>query len=370
MPTLALYDISTDFSCFVASQSSEVQEILGYIQTISPVKTATFSPTKYFNCNIQRSGRVVRAVCFNPAKRPLLEKYQKGRTAVRLHNITSSNKDDIESIIIQNNTTVQPVVVPFVYQDAATSSSLPSLSSLQEVSKEQLVDVKAKVSSITAVKTINSRYGYALQRQEVILVDHTTSIKLILWQEHCNKLEDQKTYALQNLRLKESNGSRYLNTLKSEQFLFKEIPSFTQDLAQVTTEIESLTQRKVSGKIIGVQHASKSLSCTSCKKKVTVKSNGKIANCQSCKMMMRVTSCQPQWFLKVLFQNTQNINDKLALTLFHHEVDKLASFLRDVNLNIISEEDFIFHLLENESSFCITYDTASNKLIEVSLEAI
>ena len=164
MPTLALYDISTDFSCFVASQSSEVQEILGYIQTISPVKTATFSPTKYFNCNIQRSDRVVRVVCFNPAKRPLLEKYQKGRTAVRLHNITSSNKDDIESIIIQNNTTVQPVVVPFVYQDAATSSSLPSLSSLQVVSKEQLVDVKAKVSSITAVKTINSRYGYALQR--------------------------------------------------------------------------------------------------------------------------------------------------------------------------------------------------------------
>ena len=188
-----------------------------------------------------------------------------------------------------------------------------------------MLDVKAKVSSITAVKTINSRYGYALQRQEVILVDHTTSIKLILWQEHCNKLEDQKTYALQNLRLKESNGSRYLNTPKSEQFLFKEIPSFTQDLAQVTTEIESLTQRKVSGKIIGVQHASKSLSCTSCKK-VTVKSN--------------------------------------------HEVDKLASFLPDVNPNIISEEDFIFHLLDNESSFCITYDTASNKLIEVSLEAI
>ena len=326
MPTLALYDISTDFSCFVASKSSEVQEILGYIQTISPVKKATFSPTKYFNCNIQRSDRVVRAVCFNPAKRPLLEKYQKGRTAVRLHNITSFIKDDSESIIIQNNTTVQPVVVPFAHQDAATSSSLPSLSSLQEVSKEQLLDVKAKVSSITAVKTINSRYGYALQRQEVILVDHTTSIKLILWQEHCKKLEDQKTYALQNLRLKESNGSRYLNTPKSEQFLFKEIPSFTQDLAQVTTEIESLTQRKVSGKIIGVQHASKSLSCTSCKKKVTVKSN--------------------------------------------HEVDKLASFLPDVNPNIISEEDFIFHLLDNESSFCITYDTASNKLIEVSLEAI
>ena len=370
MPTLALYHITTDFSCFVASQSSEVLEILGYIQTISPVKKATFSPTKYFNCNIQRSDKVVRAVCFNPAKRPLLEKYHKGKTAVRLHNIRSAIKDDVESIIIQNNTTVQPVVVPFVYKDAAISSSLQSLASLQEVSKEQLVDVKAKVSSITGVKTINSRYGDALQKQEVILVDHTTSIKLILWQEHCNKLENQKTYALQNLRLKESNGARYLNTPKSEEFLFKEVPSFTQDLAPVTTEVESLTQGKISAKVIGVQNASKSLSCTSCKKKVTVKSNGKIATCQSCKMMMRVTSCQSQWFLKVLFQNTQNINDKLALTLFHPEVHKLASLLPDVNLDITSEEDFIFHLLDNESSLCITYDTASHKLLEVLLEAI
>ena len=59
-----------------------------------------------------------------------------------------------------------------------------------------------------------------------------------------------------------------------------------------------------------------------------------------------------------------------GFTLFNHEVDTLASFLPDVNLNIISEEDFIFHLLDNESSFFITYDTASNKVIEVSLEAI
>ena len=43
-----------------------------------------------------------------------------------------------------------------------------------------------------------------------------------------------------------------LNTLKSEQFLYKEIPPFTQDLAQVTTEMESLTPNKISAKLIGI----------------------------------------------------------------------------------------------------------------------
>jgi len=73
---------------------------------------------------------------------------------------------------------------------------------------------------------------------------------------------------------------------------------------------------------------------------------------------------------KVLFQNTQNRNDKLALKLFHPEVHKLAAIVPSINLNITSEEELILDLLEIESSFCITYDTASNKLMEVSLEAI
>ena len=87
-------------------------------------------------------------------------------------------------------------------------------------------------------------------------------------------------------------------------------------------------------------------------------------------MMMKTSSCEFQWFLKVLFQNTQNRNDKLALTLFHPEVHKLAALVPSINLNITSEEELILDLLEIESSFCITYDTASNKLMEVSLEAI
>ena len=88
--------------------------------------------------------------------------------------------------------------------------------------------------------------------------------------------------------------------------------------------------------------------------------------------MMKTSSCESQGFLKVLFQNTHNITDKLALalTLFQPEVYKLAALVPNVNLNITSEEEFILDLLDIEANFCITYDTASNKLMEVSLEAI
>ena len=41
------------------------------------------------------------------------------------------------------------------------------------------------------------------------------------------------------------------------------------------------------------------------------------------------------------FQNTHNINDKLALTVFHPEVHKLAALVPSINLDITSEEELI-----------------------------
>lgn len=71
--------------------------------------------------------------------------------------------------------------------------------------------------------------------------------------------------------------STNLNTLKSEQFLYTKLP-------HATTEMESLTQNKISAKLIGVLNTSKNLSCASCKK-ASFKSIGKIATCPSYKMM-------------------------------------------------------------------------------------
>lgn len=121
---------------------------------------------------------------------------------------------------------------------------------------------------------------------------------------------------LKTRRLKETNGICYLNNPKSEEFLHKEIPPFTQNLAQATTEMESLTQNRISAKLIGIQNASKTLSCASCKKKVSVKSNGNIATCPSCKMMMKTSSCKSQWFLKCFSRTLRTEMTSLHLSSF------------------------------------------------------
>ena len=72
---------------------------------------------------------------------------------LRFHLASNLIKDEVESVVIQNNTKMQPVVLPFSYKDISIMSSLPILASLQDVSLEQLVEVKAKPTRLTAVKT-------------------------------------------------------------------------------------------------------------------------------------------------------------------------------------------------------------------------
>ena len=103
----------------------------------------------------------------------------------KTHNVRSTVKDGIESIIIiYNNPTIEPATVSFPHNHAEESSSLPSLATLQVASIEQWVQIKTKVSNITGIKEIKGRYGQTLQKQEVILVDHTISVKFVLRQEH------------------------------------------------------------------------------------------------------------------------------------------------------------------------------------------
>lgn len=64
---------------------------------------------------------------------------------------------------------------------------------------------------------------------------------------------------------------------------------------------------------MGIQTISKHLLC--CKyKKVEVKTCEKNASCSSCQFIPRGAPCHPQWFLRMLFQNTDSIEENVLLS--------------------------------------------------------
>lgn len=297
-----------------------------------------------------------------------MQDIQKCKSPVRVQNFRSSFSYGKEDVIIMKQTNITPIAATtdFVYSDELDSVSLgTNIANLSNIAPEQLVCLKANVAEISSVKSITTQYGKTLRKQEVFLTDPMGSIKLILWENHVNTLESNKTYKLQNLRLKYSKGERYLNTAKSEEFHYEQTPMFEGKLAVVDHGIGDLSASKICGEIIGVHSASKNLSCVSCSKKVKAKSE-KIGNCENCKLMQKLDSCSSQWYLRVLVQNKDLKSQKVRLSMFNQCVKKLCKYLGShVNVNTISEEEIVFFILESGKSFNITYDNVDNKMTDI-----
>ena len=98
---------------------------------------------------------------------------------------------------------------------------------LEKLAAEQLVTIKAQVAQMSAAKTLRTQHQGVLKKQELLIRDSTTSVKLFLWENNVDMLELNKTYILQNIKIKRSKNEMYLNTTKADKFTFSETTAFT-----------------------------------------------------------------------------------------------------------------------------------------------
>ena len=128
-----------------------------------------------------------------------------------------------------------------------------SISTLNNVASENLITIKVQVVNIAATKVVNMQYQRTLKKQEVLIRDPTSSIKVILWESYVNTLNLNSTYIFRNLKVKLSKdkNERHLNTAKDVSFKAKKTAPFTQPLIDVNRELVSMVTSTTNGKIIG-----------------------------------------------------------------------------------------------------------------------
>ena len=69
----------------------------------------------------------------------------------------------------------------FNYSDDPMPSGLvTSISALNNAASEQLISIKAQVVNFSAVKIVKTQYQGTLKKQDVLIGDTTSSIKMIL----------------------------------------------------------------------------------------------------------------------------------------------------------------------------------------------
>ncbi len=245
---------------------------------------------------------------------------------------------------------------------------LPNISAIQQLALEQLLSIKAHVLDVSPLKHINSQKKGNFIKQEVLVGDPTTTIKVVLWQDNINTLNKGSTYILENLRLKINNNERFLNTAKGVEFKYKETDAF---LAPVAEPDEPLyIDSKISScKVIGVLESSKRLSCSSCFKKVFIQPNSTLAKCSSpsCSMTQIKSKCCTQWFPRLMVQYSSDTEPKsVVLNLFNMQVVELHKALNlEVNLTSCTQEDMLVAILTSTKQISLTYNVSNKRVSEV-----
>lgn len=356
------------------SSSTAPKELHCYIHAMSPVKKASSSNRKYFDCTLQNKDNSVKAVCFSPEKYAKLNTLQQTKSPVKITNYNTSANNGKEDIILLSKTRITPITsndIDFHYSGKLTAATgiLPNLLALEKLAAEQLVTIKAQVAQMSAAKTLRTQHQGVLKKQELLIRDTTTSVKLLLWENNVDMLELNKTYILQNIKLKRSKNDIYLNTTKADKFTFSETTAFTAPLIAVEDDVK--TTSTITARVLGIHQAFQTLACVSCHRKVIpIPDDDILGQCEGCKLTQAINLCESNWYLRALAQNTAAINEKFRLGFNQEHVAKLMEILQpSFNLQTAKEKDILKAILINTNKlFTLTFDTVDYKVTDLEIK--
>ena len=182
-------------------------------------------------------------------------------------------------------------------------------------------------------------------------------------------LQLDKTYALNNVRVKFTKYEHYLNSPKNEEMKATEVTPYTVPLVEYEDEVG--TSSTINGIILGVQQTSKSLCCISCQKQTVNITTTDKAVSQSCYLIQLPTTCKANWALRVLLK-PENSPKNLHLRMDNNATKTLVQLINPaIKLESATEDDIItgtFLLGCQTKVFNLTYDTLTNQVSEVLLK--
>lgn len=251
---------------------------------------------------------------------------------------------DCTDVLMDDDVNIQDLNetdVPFSKQELVPSQL--NLSLITKVSVNQLISLKAKVINLQEPKKAGSS---SLRKAEAILVDEYGSVKVLFWEEDIEKVEDEQTYHLKDLRVKKDkySGEVYVNPAKGLSVLTK-CEAFKGNLAMQQTIPDEFLKSQVTSDILGIADIKNELCCLKCNRRM--KPAGKIGHCTNpkCNLKQKLSACRQQWYLKALLKDTDNNN---VYVIFRHDMIMHALSLNgtSVDLHDLSEDSIQEAFLE------------------------
>ena len=147
---------------------------------------------------------MVRAVSFTPEKQKTFKEWETAKFGVEITNYDIKNED----VVIKKRTRTKVVgELPFKHDPKNGSGQTLNIADLYSLAPEQIIyKITSKVVKVE--DAMNTDSADKLSIQYVYVADKTSVMKVVLFGEHVETLEEGKTYELSNLRLKSYNHER------------------------------------------------------------------------------------------------------------------------------------------------------------------
>ena len=218
------------------------------------------------------------------------------------------------------------------------------------------------------------QYQRTLKKQEGLIRDPKSSIKVILWESYVDTLTLNSTYIFTNLKMKlsKNKNERHLNTAKDVSFYAKKTAPFTQPLIDVNRELASMVTSTINGKIIGFLEINTGV-------------------CRGLYQYVHIPLCSPRWndlswftifALSKVFAvfiwnnffppwNAANWVEHCRLTLYHQQIQELITHMKlDLNLKSVSKTDMTLEICKPSHQHNLWFafkQSTSNQLISITI---
>ena len=329
-----------------SSQSKDLdqdEELIGYVHNLSHVHKS--GKVSYTTCQLQTSSTAtVKAICFSPDKAKPLKSAMETKSPIKLRKYQFNER--FNNIVVNKNTVIQNYTKSLDFKPSETlQTQLITINSINSISPQQLVSVKAKVTQLTGPKTHRTEKA-TLQKSSAVLVDPTGYIRVVFWEEWVKSVQENAIYIFKNLRVTEDNYTKekYVNTAK-EGFDVEESPPFTDTLPDAQPLLLDLATKTTTVSVISFKSASSYFICNACSKKL--QSDGKYMKCETCKLKQKPDQDKTQWFARVFVKDHSNQN-KSFISLFHPHIVKIFNSMGKKLLPSTTEDDITDVLLDAE----------------------
>ena len=207
-----------------------------------------------------------------------------------------------------------------------------SLDELTVFVPNQRVVVNVKVLEVDAVEEVTKKGSWrSLDKQEVLVADHSEVIRVVLWEKDVNRMEKGKSYCLHSVNTRTYQDRVYLSV--SDCTSIKEIADIGE-VAEPDCEEERSRSTAVGenfiGNIVSVTSVDVYKSCMACSGKVVINSSGDLACCTKCNAMQRAaTGCVDAMVARVMLQSIEG-NERRKVTIFHNILSKIIVDLKQL----------------------------------------